>query len=227
MDDGAPKVVFDATSASSHSNHVELIEGRDIRCIDLTPAALGPGVVPDVNLSEHADAKDMSLVTCAAQATVPIVAGLAQVMDVGYVETVSTIASRSAGPGTRNNIDEFTFATSRALETIGGAKRGKASVILNPADPPITMRNTIVVELDVGTAASATERTEEVVHRLQAFVPGYALAGRPSVGEDTLTIFTSVTGAGDFLPPFAGNLDIMTSAAVRVAESLADESIHL
>jgi acetaldehyde dehydrogenase len=163
-------------------------------------------------------------VTCGAQATVPIVAALSEVTEVSYAETVSTIASRSAGPGTRQNIDEFTSSTARALETIGGARRAKAIIILNPADPPVTMRNTIyarVPDVGVSTVTSAVERA---VTEVQRYVPGYRLVTAPLVGDGLATVFVEVEGAGDHLPPYAGNLDIMTSAAVRVAELYAEAS---
>jgi len=214
-------LVFDATSAHAHAEHAPVLAARGVRCIDLTPAALGPAVVPDVNLDEHLDAPDVNLVTCGAQATVPVVAALSAAGRVGYAEVVSTVASRSAGPGTRSNIDEFTVATGRSLETLGGAAEGKAIIILNPAEPPITMRNTIYAEtaLDEATATSTVARA---VERVAAYVPGYHLAAEPLVADGLVTVFVGVEGAGDYLPAYAGNLDIMTSAAVRVAERYAE-----
>jgi acetaldehyde dehydrogenase (acetylating) len=216
------EVAFDATSAHAHVEHAPLLAARGIRCIDLTPAALGPAVVPDVNLDEHLDAPDANLVTCGAQATVPIVAALSALGPVRYAEIVSTVASRSAGPGTRSNIDEFTVATARSLETLGGAGEGKAIIILNPAEPPIVMRNAIYAEIDGMTAGTATAAVRDAVERVAAYVPGYRLATEPLVSDGLLTAFIEVEGAGDYLPRFAGNLDIMTSAAVRVAERYAE-----
>jgi acetaldehyde dehydrogenase len=193
-----------------------------VRCIDLTPAALGPAVVPDVNLDEHLDAPDVNLVTCGAQATVPIVAALSAAGRVAYAEVVSTVASRSAGPGTRSNIDEFTVATARSLETLGGGSAGKAIIILNPAEPPIIMRNTIYAEFTTLEEAVASSSVAEAVERVAAYVPGYRLAAEPLVADGMVTVFVEVEGAGDYLPTYAGNLDIMTSAAVRVAERYAE-----
>lgn len=216
------EVAFDATSAHAHVQHAPLLAARGIRCIDLTPAALGPAVVPDVNLDEYLDAPDANLVTCGAQATVPVVAALSALGPVRYAEIVSTVASRSAGPGTRSNIDEFTVATARSLETLGGAGEGKAIIILNPAEPPIMMRNAIYAEIDGMPAGTATAAVRDAVDRVAAYVPGYRLATEPLVSDGLLTAFIEVEGAGDYLPRFAGNLDIMTSAAVRVAERYAE-----
>jgi acetaldehyde dehydrogenase len=218
----AVAVVFDATSAHAHVEHAPMLAAHGIRCIDLTPAALGPAVVPDVNLDQHLDAFDMNLVTCGAQATVPIVAALSALGPVRYAEIVSTVASRSAGPGTRSNIDEFTTSTARSLETLGGAAEGKAIIILNPAEPPIMMRNAIYAEIDGMPADQAVDAVRAAVSRVAAYVPGYHLATEPLVADGVLTAFVEVEGAGDYLPPFAGNLDIMTSAAVRVAERYAE-----
>lgn len=214
-------LVFDATSARAHAEHARLLGDRGIRSVDLTPAALGPAIVPPVNLAASAAAMEINLISCGAQATVPIVAAVSQLVDLPYAETVSTIASRSAGPGTRNNIDEFTTATARGLETIGGARRAKAIIVLNPADPPITMRNTIY--LDVGNLDPGL--LEETVHaavaQVAAYVPGYRLAAEPQLADGVATVMVEVEGSGDYLPAYAGNLDIITSAAVRVAELYA------
>jgi acetaldehyde dehydrogenase (acetylating) len=212
------EVVFDATSAHAHAEHAPALAARGLRCIDLTPAALGPAVVPDVNLDDHLEAPDVNLVTCGAQATVPIVAALSAAGRVAYAEVVSTVASRSAGPGTRSNIDEFTVATARSLETLGGSAAGKAIIILNPAEPPIIMRNTIYAEFATLEEANASSSVAEAVARVAAYVPGYRLAAEPLVSDGMVTVFVEVEGAGDYLPTYAGNLDIMTSAAVRVAE---------
>ncbi len=217
----AVDVAFDATSAHAHVQHAPLLAARGVRCIDLTPAALGPAVVPEVNLEENLGAADVNLVTCGAQATVPVVAALSSVGPVRYAEVVSTVASRSAGPGTRSNIDEFTTATARSLETLGGAAAGKAIIILNPADPPIMMRNTVYAEIDAMSPEQAATAVLDAVGRVAAYVPGYRLVAEPLVADGLLTAFVEVEGAGDYLPSYAGNLDIMTSAAVRVAERYA------
>jgi acetaldehyde dehydrogenase (acetylating) len=217
-------LTFDATSARSHVEHARILAERRIRSVDLTPAALGPAIVPPVNLTAHRDKFEVNLVTCGAQATVPIVAALSKVVDLPYVETVSTIASRSAGPGTRNNIDEFTQATARALETVGGAKEAKAIIILNPSNPPIRMRNTVYLDVGALPEQTLTETANRAVAEVASYVPGYRLAAAPRLAEGIATIMVEVEGAGDYLPAFAGNLDIMTSAAVRVAELFARDT---
>jgi acetaldehyde dehydrogenase len=221
----APEIalVLDATSATAHRMHSELLAERGVRCVDLTPAAMGPAVVPDVNLREHLDAPEVNLVTCGAQATVPIVAAIAAVAEVPYAEIVSTVAARSAGPGTRANIDEFTTATARSLELVGGAQSGKALIVLNPADPPITMRNAVHVRVGAYDEDAMRDAILAAVARVQQFVPGYRLTGDPLFDPDRISVLLEVEGAGDHLPPYAGNLDIMTSAAVRVAEILSLE----
>jgi acetaldehyde dehydrogenase len=213
-------LVLDATSATAHRTHSGLLAERGVRCVDLTPAAMGPAVVPDVNLREHLDAPEIDLVTCGAQATVPIVAAIAAVTEVPYAEIVSTVAARSAGPWTRANIDEFTSATARSLELVGGAQSGKALIVLNPADPPITMRNAVHVRVGAYDEERMRDAILSAVARVQRFVPGYRLTGDPLFDPDRISVLLEVEGAGDHLPPYAGNLDIMTSAAVRVAEIL-------
>jgi acetaldehyde dehydrogenase (acetylating) len=215
-------LAFDATSARAHPEHARLLAARGIRSVDLTPAALGPAVVPPVNLSEHRDAAEVNLVTCGAQATIPIVAAISAVCSVAYAETVSTVSSRSAGPGTRQNIDEFTTATARALESIGGARAAKAIIILNPANPPIMMQNTIYLELGDPDPDTLERAVADAVASVAAYVPGYRLKTAPLIADGVLTVMLEVEGAGDNLPSFAGNLDIMTSAAVRVAELHAE-----
>jgi len=215
-------LAFDATSAAAHAEHARLLSERGIRSVDLTPAALGPAVVPLVNLSENSDAAEVNLVTCGAQATIPIVAAISAVADVRYAETVSTLSSNSAGPGTRQNIDEFTSTTAGALRTIGGARDAKAIIILNPADPPVMMRNTIYAEVANPDAELITARIAATVANVRSYVPGYRLMGSPLVTDDLVTVMVEVEGAGDNLPPYAGNLDIMTAAAVRVAELHAE-----
>jgi acetaldehyde dehydrogenase (acetylating) len=218
-----PDLVFDATSARAHAEHGPLLAAHGIRCVDLTPASLGPAVVPDVNLQQHLDALEVNLITCGAQATVPIVRALSRLRTLSYAEVVCTVASRSAGPGTRSNIDEFTLATARSLETLGGAREGKAIIILNPAEPPILMRNTVYAEMELGDPDEVRLALEEAAGRVAAYVPGYRLSSAPLIREGLITVFIEVEGAGDYLPPYAGNLDIMTAAAVRVAEVYARE----
>ena len=229
----AVKMVFDATSAYVHKKHAEVLGALGITAIDLTPAAIGPKVIPTVNLHEHLDAPNVNMVTCGGQATTPIVAAVSQITNVPYAEMVSTVSSLSAGPGTRQNIDEFTRTTSRALEEIGGADRGKAIIILNPADPPILMRNTVYCALPDGTDLDAVvESVERMAARVQEFVPGYRLKQQPVIekgpfnapgGEvpHRVVVLIEVTGAGDYFPPYAGNLDIMTAAALKVGEAVA------
>ncbi|MBF6569325.1 MAG: acetaldehyde dehydrogenase (acetylating) [Candidatus Binataceae bacterium] len=216
------EIVFDATTAHAHYRHAELLKQWGKIAIDLTPAAVGPYVVPVVNLDQYLDLQNVNLVTCGGQATVPMVHAVSRVTPVKYAEIVSTVASRSAGPGTRQNIDEFTETTARGLAEVGGAERGKAIIVLNPADPPIIMRNTVYVSLEKGADREAIKGSiEEMVSEVQRYVPGYHLKSAPIFDEDRVTILLEVEGAGDYLPKFSGNLDIMTSAAVRVAEGFA------
>jgi acetaldehyde dehydrogenase len=214
-------LAFDATSARAHSAHAELLAQHEIASVDLTPAALGPAVIPAVNLGDHIDEPDVNLVTCGAQATVPIVAGVAGVATVRYAEIVSTVSSFSAGPGTRQNIDEFTIATARSLESVGGAARGKAIILLNPADPPITMRNTVYLDIADGDAQTVIDAIQRTAAYVAEYVPGYRLTAPPLVDGEQVTVLLEVVGAGDYLPEYAGNLDIMTAAAIRVAEQRA------
>jgi acetaldehyde dehydrogenase len=211
-------LAFDATSAKAHAANAALLAERGIASVDLTPAALGPAVVPAVNLGDHVGTPDVNLVTCGAQATVPIVSAVAARATVDYAEIVSTISSFSAGPGTRQNIDEFTIATAGSLESVGGAARGKAIILLNPADPPIVMRNTVYLDVPGADATELTSAIEDMAAEVAAYVPGYRLTAPPLVDGDRVTVLLEVVGAGDYLPPYAGNLDIMTAAAVRVAE---------
>jgi len=228
-------LVFEATSAAVHVRNAPVLAGLGIAAIDLTPAARGPKVVPAVNLGEHLDALNLNLVTCGGQATVPIVAAVSRTVSVPYAEMVSTVASRSAGPGTRQNIDEFTRTTARSLEEIGGAGIGKAIVVLNPADPPILMRNTVFCGLPDGTDHDAVlASVEQMVADVARYVPGYRLKNPPVIEEGPfgtpggtvphrVVVLLEVEGAGDYLPPYAGNLDIMTAAAVRVGEAKAGQ----
>jgi len=217
------RLVFDATSAKAHVRHAHALADAGIAAVDLTPAARGPYVVPPVNLGEHLDAVNVNLVSCGGQATVPIVAAAARVSEVDYAEIVSTIASKSAGPGTRQNIDEFTETTAAGLIRVGGAKRGKAIIILNPAEPPIMMVNTVHMRVP-----AAQERRDELqrsilamVEEVSAYVPGYRLRTDPVFDGERVSVFLEVAGAGDYLPKYAGNLDIMTAAAVATGERLA------
>jgi acetaldehyde dehydrogenase len=233
LDDPEIKIVFDATSAKAHVKHAEMLKEAGKIAVDLTPAAQGPYVVPTANLTEHLDEGNVNLMTCGAQATVPMAYAVSRVTSVRYAEMVSTVASASAGPGTRQNIDEFTFTTARGLEEIGGAQEGKAIIVLNPADPPLIMRNTVYVvpdaERDEVDEDAITESVNEVVSEVQKAVPGYQLTNGPTFDErDTpwgekpvVMMFLEVEGAGDFLPKYSGNLDIMTSSARRVGEAFA------
>jgi acetaldehyde dehydrogenase len=226
-------LIFDATSAHVHVRNAGVLADLGIAVVDLTPAARGPKVVPTVNLGEHLAAPNVNMITCGGQATVPIVAAVSRAATVPYAEMVSTVASRSAGPGTRQNIDEFTRTTARALEEIGGARIGKAIIVLNPADPPILMRNTVFCALPDGADHEAVlDSVRQMVAEVAAYVPGYRLIKPPVIEEGPfgtpggtvphrVVIMLEVEGAGDYLPPYAGNLDIMTAAAVRVAEARA------
>ncbi len=226
-------IVFDATSAYVHVRNAPVLADLGISAIDLTPAARGPKVVPTVNLDEHLDAPNVNMITCGGQATAPIVAAVSRATTVPYAEMVSTVASRSAGPGTRKNIDEFTRTTARALEEIGGAAHGKAIIVLNPADPPILMRNTVFCALPEGADHDAVVASvEQIVADVAEYVPGYRLKNRPVIEEGPfaapgggvphrVVVLLEVEGAGDYLPTYAGNLDIMTAAAVRVGEAKA------
>jgi len=233
------QIVFDATYAGAHAANARALAPYGKRLIDLTPAALGPFVIPAVNLDEHVDAADLNMVTCGGQATIPIVAAVARTAPVRYAEIVASIASRSAGPGTRANIDEFTQTTARAIESVGGAERGKAVIILNPAEPALIMRDTVLCLVDAPDPSMherITEAVERMVADVSAYVPGYRLKrpvqittvdGQPRtlVGErpvtHQVTVLLEVEGAGHHLPAYAGNLDIMTSAALRVGEQIA------
>ncbi|WP_433324057.1 acetaldehyde dehydrogenase (acetylating) [Spirillospora sp. CA-294931] len=220
-------IVLDATSAGAHARNAEALAPYGKRLVDLTPAALGPYVVPPVNLDEHLDAPNLNMVTCGGQATVPIVAAVSRVAPVSYAEIVASIASRSAGPGTRANIDEFTETTARALEVVGGAARGKAIIVLNPAEPPLIMRDTVYCVVDDCDEEEVRLSVEKMVAEVAAYVPGYRLKQpvqvRPAPEGDgrLVSVFLEIEGAAHYLPAYAGNLDIMTSAALRVAERLA------
>ncbi|MET8875330.1 acetaldehyde dehydrogenase (acetylating) [Nocardia sp. NPDC004278] len=228
-----PDLVFEATSAYVHRAAAPKYAEAGIRAVDLTPAAVGPAVVPPVNLvGANLDAPNVNMITCGGQATIPIVAAVSRVVPVPYAEIVASVSSVSAGPGTRANIDEFTKTTSRGVETIGGAQRGKAIIILNPAEPPMIMRDTIFCAIpeDADTDAIA-DSIHRMVEDIQKYVPGYRLLNEPqfdppsvvSGGMAKVSVFVEVEGAGDFLPPYAGNLDIMTAAATQVGEVMAQQ----
>lgn len=220
-------IVFEATSARVHMKNAPLLRDAGLQSIDLTPSRLGPGVVPTVNLHQHIQSADISLISCGAQATIPMVAAVRRVAAVEYAEIVATISSRSAGPGTRQNIDEFTATTASGLEEVGGAERGKAIIVLNPADPPILMRNTVYCSIpEDADLERLNESVVDAARQVASYVPGYRLRTDPVVDLGRIAIFIEVEGAGDYLPAYAGNLDIMTAAAVRVAEDLAG-SLHL
>lgn len=221
-----PQIVFEATSAQVHRANAPRYREAGMVAIDLTPAAIGPYVIPPVNLSEHLGEANVNMVTCGGQATIPIVHAVSRVTRVEYAEIVATVASRSAGPGTRQNIDEFTRTTRAAVEVLGGAERGKAIIVLNPAEPPLIMRDTIFCSLPPEADEEKVSRSiREMVSEVQTYVPGYRLRGEPQFDEvdglRRVSTFIEVEGAGDFLPPYSGNLDIMTAAAARVGEEVA------
>lgn len=221
-------ILFDATSAKAHEAHVQKLEGLNKRLIDLTPAAIGPFVAPTVNLNEHIEKPVVNMITCGGQATIPIVKAIANVQAVAYGEIVATIASKSAGPGTRANIDEFTETTASAIESVGGAKKGKAIIILNPAEPPLIMRDTVLclLEEEVKDEQAIIDSVRQMVAQVQQYVPGYRLKLDPIIEGNKVTVFLEVEGLGDYLPVYAGNLDIMTAASVKVAEEIAKSLVR-
>lgn len=238
---GEIDIVLDATSAQAHHANAAALAPFGKRLIDLTPAAIGPYVIPPVNLDQHIDAPNLNMVTCGGQATIPIVAAVSRVTPVPYAEIVASIASRSAGPGTRANIDEFTETTASAIERVGGADRGKAVIVLNPAEPPLIMRDTVYCLTGDTDTDAVRDSVERMVADVAAYVPGYRLKQQVQFGTvaddepihtllpagsprptTKVSVFLEVEGAAHYLPSYAGNLDIMTSAALRVAETVAD-----
>jgi len=233
------QIVFDATSAKTHIRHSEVLQAHGKRVIDLTPAAIGPYTIPCLNGDANLDAPNVNMVTCGGQATIPIVAAVSRITPVLYAEIVASIASKSAGPGTRANIDEFTETTSRAIVELGGARRGKAIIVLNPAEPPLIMRDTVYCLIEDADRKAIADSVEHMVATVGAYVPGYRLKQAvqfetvgspkkmhiPEMGGDysgiKVTVFLEVEGAAHYLPAYAGNLDIMTSAALRTAEKIA------
>src|SRR3989339_634992 len=222
------QIVFDATSAYVHADNSRKVNALGALMIDLTPAAIGPFCVPPVNLIEHVGKGEMNvnMVTCGGQATIPMVAAVSRVQPVAYGEIVATVSSKSAGPGTRKNIDEFTRTTASAVEKVGGARRGKAIIILNPAEPPLIMRDTVhcLTETEPDQV-KITESIHTMIKEVQKYVPGYKLVNGPVFDGKRVSVFLEVEGLGDYLPKYAGNLDIMTAAAARTAEMFAEEII--
>jgi acetaldehyde dehydrogenase len=236
-------IVFDATSAYAHRHHDAVLRRDGKQVIDLTPAAIGPFTVPPVNIDEHQDAPNVNMVTCGGQATIPMVAAVSRVARVRYAEIVASVSSRSAGPGTRANIDEFTRTTARAIEVVGGAERGKAIIILNPAEPPMIMRDTVFTLSDMANEDAVRRSVATMVSAVQRYVPGYRLkqelqferygANRPLVipGQEDFVglktaIYLEVEGAGDYLPSYSGNLDIMTASAQATGDAIAARKLR-
>jgi acetaldehyde dehydrogenase len=234
--DPVPDVVFEATSAKAHAENAPRYAEAGVRAIDLTPAALGPYVCPPVNLDVNLDAPNLNMISCGGQATIPIVAAVSRIVDVPYAEIVASVASRSAGPGTRANIDEFTATTAAGLRVVGGAARGKAIILLNPVEPPMIMRNTVFCAIPAEAAEpgpvqdAVTASIGAMADTVRSYVPGYTLRAEPQYdppdprwrGMARVGVFLEISGRGDYLPEYAGNLDIMTAAATRVGELLAD-----
>jgi acetaldehyde/propanal dehydrogenase len=220
------QIAFDATSAYVHAENSRKLNALGVMMIDLTPAAIGPYCVPPVNLKAHVGQKEMNvnMVTCGGQATIPMVAAVSRVQPVAYGEIVATVGSKSVGPGTRKNIDEFTRTTAGAVERVGGAKQGKAIIIINPAEPPLIMRDTVhcLTETEPDQQ-KITESIHAMIAEVQKYVPGYKLVNGPVFDGNRVSVFMEVEGLGDFLPKYAGNLDIMTAAAARTAEMFAEE----
>lgn len=220
------QMAFDATSAYVHAENARKVGEQGVLMIDLTPAAIGPYCVPPVNLKEHVGKQEMNvnMVTCGGQATIPMVAAVSRIQPVAYGEIIATVASKSAGPGTRKNIDEFTRTTAGAVAQVGGAKKGKAIIILNPAEPPLIMRDTVhCLTEDTPDEAAITQSVHAMIAEVQKYVPGYRLKNGPVFDGKRVSVFLEVEGLGDYLPKYAGNLDIMTAAALRTGEMFAEE----
>lgn len=221
------RIAFDATSAYVHAENSRKLNALGVIMIDLTPAAIGPFCIPPVNLKQHLEEMHMNvnMVTCGGQATIPVVSAVSQVQEVEYGEIIATVSSKSAGPGTRKNIDEFTRTTAKAVESIGGAAQGKAIIIINPAEPPLVMRDTVhCLTKDIPNQQAITESILKMVAQVQQYVPGYRIKNGPVFDGNRVTVFLEVEGLGDFLPTYSGNLDIMTAASLRTAEMFAEET---
>ncbi|MGB5695367.1 MAG: acetaldehyde dehydrogenase (acetylating) [Polyangiales bacterium] len=228
LEDGI-RITWDATSAYVHQSNNDVVKRYDVKMVDLTPAAIGPFCVPPVNLREMVgrDEQNVNMVTCGGQATIPMVAAVSRVQRVEYGEIIATVASKSAGPGTRRNIDEFTRTTARGVEVVGGAARGKAIIIINPAEPPLIMRDTIhCLTEGPPKEEEIIESAQRMLAEVQKYVPGYTLKNGPVFDGNRVSFFMEVEGLGDFLPKYAGNLDIMTAAGLRTAELIAEEILR-
>ena len=228
LEDGI-RITWDATSAYVHQSNNDVVKRYDVKMVDLTPAAIGPFCVPPVNLREMVgrDEQNVNMVTCGGQATIPMVAAVSRVQPVEYGEIIATVASKSAGPGTRKNIDEFTRTTARGVEVVGGAARGKAIIIINPAEPPLIMRDTIhCLTEGPPKEKEIIESAQRMLAEVQKYVPGYTLKNGPVFDGKRVSFFMEVEGLGDFLPRYAGNLDIMTAAGLRTAELIAEEILR-
>jgi acetaldehyde dehydrogenase len=234
--DPLPQIVFEATSAKAHQNNAPRYAEAGIQAVDLTPAHLGPMVCPPVNLSDHISAPNVSMITCGGQATIPMVRAVSRVSPVPYAEIVASVSSRSAGPGTRANIDEFTEITGQAVAEVGGADTGKAIIILNPVEPPMIMRDTVFCMIDADAdRAAIVDSVHDMVTDVQQYVPGYSLRTEPQFdepreswsGNARVALLLEVKGNGDYLPEYAGNLDIMTAAAARVGELMARTKLEM
>ena len=229
MREDGVQICFDATSASVHAENSRLVNAEGAVMIDLTPAAIGPYCVPPVNLDEAmaARAMNVNMVTCGGQATIPLVHAVSRVQAVSYAEIVATVSSESAGPGTRKNIDEFTRTTADGIERVGGAEEGKAIIVINPADPPLIMRDTIhCLTRDEPDQAAITDSIHAMIGEVQQYVPGYKLKNGPVFDDNRVSIYMEVEGLGDFLPRYAGNLDIMTAAGLRTGEMYAEQILN-
>jgi acetaldehyde/propanal dehydrogenase len=224
------QIAFDATSAYVHAEHSRKLTELGVLMIDLTPAAIGPYCVPPVNLQSHIGRRELNvnMVTCGGQATIPIVHAVSRVQPVDYAEIIATVASKSAGPGTRRNIDEFTRTTASAVASVGGAKRGKAIIILNPAEPPLIMRDTVhCLTAEAPRQAEIERSVRSMIAEVQKYVPGYRLVNGPVFDGNRISVFLEVEGLGDYLPKYSGNLDIMTAAATRTGEMFAREMLEV